>query len=145
MFTAQELEYLNALVETMRGRGYDYYVARTVTESNNSYDFEVVFSDKEITANGLYSYSGCSGVIYRVDSSASVNYSDAKVQVSDFFGSYNVPQREFVYSNAVFQGGTIQPDLRELGGVQSESNQAGFYLLALFLLVVVAIKLFRAG
>lgn len=86
MFTAQELEYLKALVETMRGRGYDYYVARTVNESNNLYDFEVVFSDKEITANGLYSYSGCSGVIYRVDSSASVNYSDAKVQVSDFLG-----------------------------------------------------------
>ena len=145
MFTQQELEYVKALVETMRGRGYDYYIARTVTENNNAYDFEVVFSDKEITANGLYSYSGCSGVIYRVDSSSGLNNYDSKVQVTTFSGSYTVPQREFVYSNAVFQGSTIQPDLRELGGVQSESNQAGFYLLALFLLVVVAIKLFRAG
>lgn len=143
MFTAQELEYVKALVETMRGRGYDYYIARTVTENNNAYDFEVVFSDKEITANGLYSYSGCSGVIYRVDSSSGLNNYDSKVQVSSFSGSYTVPQREFVYSNAVFQGGTIQPDLRELGGKASEGTQAGFFVSVLLVLVIIAIRIFR--
>ena len=145
MFTQQELEFIKALVESMRGQGYDYYIARTVTEDNNAYDVEIVFSTVEIRATGLYGFDNCDGVIYRLDSSSGRSDLNAKLTVSSFKGAYMVPSREFVYSNAVFQGGTIHPDLRELGGVQSESNQAGFYLLALFLLVVVAIKLFRAG
>jgi hypothetical protein len=145
MFTQQELEFIKALVESMRGQGYDYYIARTVTEDNNSYDVEIVFSTVEIRATGLYGFADCDGVIYRLDSSSGRSDLNTKLTVSNFSGSYTVPSREFVYTNATFQGGTIQPDIRQLGGKLSESNQAGFYLLALFLLVVVAIKLFRAG
>ena len=90
-------------------------------------------------------FADCDGVIYRLDSSSGRSDLNTKLTVSNFSGSYTVPSREFVYTNATFQGGTIQPDIRQLGGELSESNQAGFYLLALFLLVVVAIKLFRAG
>lgn len=143
MFTQQELDFIKALVESMRGQGYDYYIARTVTEDNNSYDVEIVFSTVEIRATGLYGFADCDGVIYRLDSSSGRSDLNTKLTVSNFSGSYTVPSREFVYTNATFQGGTIQPDIRQLGGKASEGTQAVFFVSVLLVLVIIAIRIFR--
>ena len=44
MFSAQETQWLQSIIEAMHNQGYKYYLARTVTENNNEYDVLVVFS-----------------------------------------------------------------------------------------------------
>ena len=144
MFSAVEIQYLQALVETMRGQGYKYYIARTVTESGNDFDLEVVFSAKEITAAGMYQYQVRDGVRYRVDSSgSSTNNRSARVDVGTANGNYSVPVWEHVYTNAVFDGSILQPDVRELGGVTHEWQGAVPLLLALLVLVLFVFRVFR--
>lgn len=145
MFSAQELEWLKALIETMRGKGYKYYVAQTVTENNNDSDVIVVFSKEPITSNGLYSFTVTNGVMYTLDSSGYSAYQggDARTKVSTYSGRLNIADTEFVYTNAESTGTSIQPDIRYTGGVLSENSQAGFYLLTLCFLVAVVFNLFR--
>lgn len=143
MFSAVELDYIKSLVESMRGQGYGYYIARTVSEQDNIYDAEIVFSTTKITASGLYDYSGISGVRYRVDSTTSYRDVTARVVPSSISGTYTVPENEFVYTNAEFFGATIQPDVRKLGGERNEQVGACVGLLALLVLVCIAIRVFR--
>lgn len=142
MFTATEIEYIRSLIESMRGQGYDYYIARTITERDNTSDLEIVFSDSKITADSLYSYRGISGYRYTVDSGSSSTDGVRRVQVNSISGSYSVPQTEHCYTNAVFSGGTIQPDIRQQGGVTIDQNAALLGVSVLFLLVFVALRIF---
>lgn len=145
MFSAQELEWLKALIETMRGKGYMHYVAHTVTQNNNDSDVVVIFSQEPIIGNGLYRFTVADGVMYTLDSSGYSAYgdNDARTKVSSYSGNLNVADTEFVYTNAEYSGTTLQPDIRYTGGVISETNQAGFYLLTLLFLVVVVLNIFR--
>ena len=147
MFSAQELEYIKALIETMRGKGYNYYVAHTVTENNNDSDVVVIFSQEPITGNGLYNFTVTDGIQYTVDSSGYNTYGggDARTQVSSRSGNISIADTEFIYTNAEYSGTSLQPDIRTTGGVISETNQASFYMLTLFFLVVVVFSIFRGG
>ena len=86
MFSAQETQWLQSIIEAMHNQGYKYYLARTVTENNNEYDVLVVFSESPIIGNGLYSYKIVDGVVYSFDSSgySSYNNNNARVAVSSF-------------------------------------------------------------
>lgn len=146
MFTQTELDWVKALVETMRGKGYKYYVAQTVTENNNDIDVIVVFSKKSIGGDGLYRYTISEGVRYSLDSNGFSSYSGGGVRttVDSFSGVLDISNTEFVYTNAEFSGSTIQPDLRTTGGgVTGESIQTGVFLLTLVLLVTVLFRVFR--
>lgn len=146
MFTAVEMEWLQALIETMYQSGYKYYLARTVTERNNNYDVVVLFSRSPITGNGLYSYTATDAVVYSYDSSG-YSYgsedSGARVAVSSHNGNYTVPQYEHVYTNAEFSGATLQPDIRQTGGANNEPIQAVPLLVALLVLVLIGFRIFR--
>lgn len=141
MFTAVELEYITSLIESMRGQGYDYYIARTVTERDVSSDLEVVFSDSEIFADSLYSYRGISGYRYTVDSGSGTD-GVKRVNVTSITGTYTVPQTEHCYTNATFFGGTIQPDIRRQGGITIDQNTALLGAFVLSMLVIIALRLF---
>ena len=145
MFTTAEEQWLKALIETMRGKGYKSYVAYTVTENNNDTDVIVIFSKETITGTGLYSFTVTDGVMYSFDSSgySTYNGSEARTSVGTFSGNLSVDQYEHVYTNAEFNGTTLQPDIRLTGGAAYETNQASFYILVLFFLVSVAFRIFR--
>lgn len=145
MFSAQETQWLQSIIEAMHNQGYKYYLARTVTENNNEYDVLVVFSESPIIGNGLYSYKIVDGVVYSFDSSgySSYNNNNARVAVSSFNGTYSVAQYEHVYTNAEFSGATLQPDIRSLGGANNVQIKAVPFLVVLLILVLVGFKLFR--
>ena len=145
MFTAQETQWIQALIETMQQKEYRYYLARTVTESNNEYDVIVIFSKSPIDGLGVYRYKIVDGVVYSFDSSgySSYNSTDARVAVSTFDGTYTINQYEHVYTNAEFSGTTLQPDVRMLGGANNVQIQAVPYLVVLLILVLVGFRLFR--
>ncbi len=144
MFSAQELEWLKALVETMRGKGYKYYVAYTVTETNNDSDAIVVFSETPIVGNGLYSFTVNKGVRYTLDSSGYSSYQggDARTKVDTYTGNLRVADTEFVYTNAEYAGSTLQPDIRTIGGTVGESIQTSGVFITMLFLVVVFYRLF---
>lgn len=150
MFTAVEMDYVAGLVEQMRGQGYLYYIARTVTDSGSRFDLECVFSKDEIMANGMTSFSvPADSVLYQIDSTGytiggSYNQqSGSRVVVRSYSGSYSFADTEFGYSNATFEGGTVLPDLRRREGQTSESNQAVVLLLGLSVLLFVFALWFR--
>ncbi len=147
MFSAVENTYLQSLIETMRGQGYENYVARTITVSDNVYDVEIVFSEKPITANGLYSYTVDTGILYRVDSSAYSQYQGghARVVTADYSGSFVVPQYEFCYTNADFgTTAVVQPDITQLtvGGSNNVALWSCFGVLVAVWLTIIGFKLF---
>lgn len=150
MFTQVEMDYVSSLVESMRNEGYCYYVARTVTEYNNQYDCELVFSKEKITANSQTSYTVTNGVKYQVDSSGytiggsySSGNSGSRVVVSAFSGTYSFAETEFCYTNAEFTGYTLQPDLRRKGGGVYETTMATACIGALLVLFMFFALLFR--
>lgn len=145
MFSATELEWVKALIETMRGKGYRYYVAQTVTESNNDTDVIVVFSKSPIVGNSLYSYTVTDGVRYSLDSNGYSSYSGggARTKVDAYSGTISVSNTEFVYTNAEFSGSTVQPDIRTTGGVTGEGIQTGVIVLTIVLLVTILFRIFR--
>ena len=144
MFSAQELEWIKALIETMRQKGYKYYVAHTITENNNDIDVVVYFSEQPITGNGLYNFTITGGIRYSLDSSGyySNDSNEARTKVSNYSGNINVSRTEFVYTNAEYSGTSIQPDIRQLGGVINETGQAVFHLVTLCFLVAVVLRFF---
>lgn len=153
MFSATEFEYVTALVEQMRGQGYLYYIARTVTDNNSRYDVECVFSKEEITGNSLTSFSvPADAITYQIDSSGYTiggsNYNQnngPRVAVSNRSAAftYTFADTEFAYSNAVFSGGTVLPDLRRREAGVYENTQAFVWLGALLVLVLFLALLFR--
>ena len=149
MFTAVENEYLRSLVMTMSKKGYNHYLAYTVTDEtgNNTADMMIYFSKTKITGNGLYSYSVPTGSLrYRVDSNgySQTTNTAARVQVSSAGGTVNIQQYEFVYTNAEYAGTSIQPDIKKLnGGETFENVQAIGILLGVVILTFVLWKLLR--
>lgn len=151
MFSAVEMDYIAGLIEQMRGQGYEYYIARTVTENDVRWDAEVVFSKEEITANSTLSFNVPAGSIrYRIDSSgytiggSSWSSSDGpRVEMTEYSGTYTFEDTEFAYSNAVFSGSSVLPDLRRREGSTNENTHALLLVNALLVLVVFFALLFR--
>lgn len=144
MFSAQELEWVKALIETMREKGFNYYVAQTVTSNNNDIDVMVYFSKQPIIGNSLYNFTVNGGVVYSLDSSGyySNDTNESRTKVLPFSGNLVVARTEFVYTNAEYIGSTLQPDIRQCGGVINETGQAVFHLVTLCFLVAVVLRFF---
>ncbi len=151
MFSAVELEYVAGLVEQMRGQGYPYYIARTVTESGTVYDAECVFSKEEITANSTTSFAvPAESVCYRIDSSgytiggSNYNQNDGpRVEMTEISGTYSFADTEFAYSNATFNSYSVLPDLRRREGSSGENTHAILLVNTLLVLIVFFALLFR--
>ena len=150
MFSTAQDAYVRNVVEVMRIKGYEHYVARTVTETGNNYDLDIVFSKTSITGSSMTSYIISSGIRYQVDTSAysASAGSHARVVTGTYNGTYTVPVYEFVYSNASFSSSTaVQPDVRFLSGVQSENtlNISMLVMFGFFAVVTVLILNFTSN
>lgn len=147
MFSTVQTDVIKSLIPVMRRQGYKYYIAYTYTRTGNfstaEPDLYIVFSEDKITASDLYRYTVPSGSVrysirtpnYSTNSSA-VN-TDRLVS-SSFSGSLTINSYEHIYTNAVFSGSSVQPDiLYEMkGGYQYETSFATAILLAVFVLLV---------
>ena len=141
MFTAQEIEYLKSLIAVYNEQGYIYYIAHTVTESDNVYDFVIYFSKDEILATNDNLFVMQNALKISVDSS-SRNYNSynpsvhSRESVQEFSGVLNVNVAEFIYTNAkndsVLATTYINPDISvEYGLLNSTYTATGALLVVL--------------
>lgn len=145
MLSRDNYEYAKQLIESNRGE-YPYYILSTNTNISDNYDnqapaFKIYFSDKPITANGRYSFSfqGNTLVYSVISYNASNKYHSERVQVSQFNrNTLTVNEYEYVYTNAEFKTGSIQPDILATSAVaQSHFDSVSIILLVVLLSSVV--------
>lgn len=148
MLNDSTLQYCKQLIETMRG-DYPYYLLYTNTnvEYTSSYDLPtcyLLFSKKPITANNRYNYSVDSPVCYAIkNSNASYSFPTERVSVISHNSTVVIPQYEFVYTNAVFESYSIQPDITANNQVKNYEYQGFAMLIALILVSVIFYKLIK--
>lgn len=148
MFTAQESDYLKGLLNVYKELGYKYYVAHTVTETNNNYDMYVYLSKDKITSSSPsdFNLSDNSIVIYIDSSSRNDNNYNPSVHTRDilypYSGSLHVHIAEFIYTNAdvtySLVGDSVNPDIL-LTGANNYDNKLFSYGL---MFIVVSIFLY---
>lgn len=147
MFSTVQTDVIKSLVPVMRRQGYKYYIAYTHTRTGNfstiEPDLYIVFSEDKIIASDLYLYSVPSGsVMYSIrtpnfsTNSSAVNTD--RIVSSSFSGSLAIDEYEHIYTNAVFSGSSVHPDiLYEMqGGNQYEISVSTSLLLAILVLLV---------
>lgn len=151
MFTAQESEYLKSLISVYQARGYKYYLAHTVTENYNDYDFYVYFSKEEITASTDENFVLHNAIFLKIDSSTRSSYNDNNgtrdiLANNNFSGTVTVHTAEFVYTNAVLGYEQtlfpINPDLTK-SGVTSYSNDSFSIILLVILTTILLFNFIR--
>lgn len=122
MFSTAQQAYIDALLPTYAKDGYKYYVVYTDSVSNSSSwyssepDLYAIFSKKAISAKSAYSYDiGESSIIVSIRtgnySSNSSAVNDSRVTVADYTSqTLSIAEYEHIYTNAEFEGHTLQPD-----------------------------------
>lgn len=153
--TAQE-KYIDTLVNTLHQQGYKYYIAYTHTQINSGYyyqtepDLYILFSKDKIEAVNGYIYTFDGDVLqYAVrtggySTSSSATNTD-RIDVENYASDrLSVPLYEHIYTNAQFEGVSVQPDIRYLnGGENLEKTNGVGAVVTLALLCAVAFTLFR--
>lgn len=150
MFTALENEYLKGLLNVYKEQGYKYYVAHTVTETDNYYDMYVYLSKDKITSSSpnRFNLSDNSIVIYIDSSSRNDNSYNSSTHSRDtlfvYSGNLNVNLAEFIYTNAEVSysliDNSLNPDIL-LSGVNSYDNKLFSYGL-MFIVVSIFLYMF---
>ena len=148
MFSAVESEYLRGLLNVYKEQGYKYYLAHTITESNNDYDFCVYLSQDKITSSSpnKFNLSDNSIVIYVDSSSRNDNSYNPSTGSRDLLlvarGAVDVNVAEFIYTNSEVSynliDNAINPDILS-SGVNSYDNKLFSYGL---MFVVISIFLY---
>lgn len=151
MFSTNQIEIVETLVPTMMSKGYSHYVAYTNTNTsnwtNNEPDLYFIFSNEEITANSAYSFNIPSGSVRCVVRSGNYSSSNSAVNtqriVSEEYTTttLTVDVYEHIYTNAEFQGVTIQPDILQEGRVNTLYDQGNMFILAALLIFLVIAKM----
>lgn len=151
MFSSVEVDYLKGLLNVYAEQGYKYYIAHTITQSNNNNDFVVYLSKDKITSHSSSSFylSDNSIVIYVDSSSRNDNGYNSSLHSRDTLDSYSglvrVDIAEFIYTNAKVEYSSTQdiinPDIL-LSGVDSYNNNllnytVLFFIVSIFLYLVV--------
>lgn len=133
MLSAIEQDYILGIINTYKKQGFKYYLAHTVTETNNDNDICVYLCKDEILAYGNYTYSINNALVIRIDSSSrndnSYNSSthDRITFTDSYSGLLSVNMAEFIYSNAKLNYETTQavivPDLLVSGSDSAVSDE----------------------
>lgn len=150
MFTAVESEYLKGLLNVYCELGYKYYVAHTVTESDNYYDMYVYLSKDEITSSSPNRFNlSDNSVVIRIDSSSrnDNSYNSSTHSRDTLFvhsGELTVNLAEFIYTNADVTysliDNSLNPDVL-MSGVNSYDNKLFSYSL-MFMVVSIFLYMF---
>lgn len=138
MFSTVELDYLKGLINSYFMKGYKYYVAHTVTESNNDYDIYIYISKEKITASNSNTFILPEGTLFiKIDSSyrsdgynPSLNSRDV---LSFYENSISIDVAEFIYTNAELNYSlttdVINPDLFFVGATSVFDLNTSYALL----------------
>ena len=150
MFTAVENEYLKGLLNVYKEQGYKYYVAHTVTETDNNYDMYVYLSKEKITSSSptTFNLADNSIVIYIDSSSRNDNSYNPSIHTRDilyvYSGELKVNLAEFIYTNAEVSytliDNSLNPDIL-LSGANSYDNKLFSYGL-MFIVVSIFLYMF---
>lgn len=117
MFSSVEVDYLKGLVNSYEKKGYKYYIAHTVTENNNNYDFVVYLSQDKIESHSSSSFylTDNSIVIYIDSSQRNDNSYSPSIHTRDVLQQYKglvrVDVAEFIYTNATVLYSLIEEPL----------------------------------
>lgn len=147
MFSTAQIEIVESLVPTMLSKGYTHYVAYTNANTGGYYtsepDLYIIFATEKIIANTGYSYTIPSGSVRCVIrsgnySSGSTSVNTDRIVTESFKGStLTVDKYEHIYTNAVFEGTTIQPDILQEGRANTIYGQYNSILLTAILFFIV--------
>lgn len=150
MFTSVEVDYLKGLLNTYASRGYKYYVAHTVTETDNNYDMLVYLSKNEITSSRPNTFNiPDNSIVISIDSSSrNDNSYNPSVHSRDILGFYHgnleVNIAEFIYTNSdvtyELTTNVINPDIL-MSASDSYNNKLIDYSL-LFIVISIFIYMF---
>lgn len=146
MFSAIESEYIKSIISSYMNNGYKYYIAHTITETNNPYDIALIFTNDKVEAICDYIYFVKNAVIIYIDSS---NRNDNNYSLSvhnreyiyrgSFTGSYEIHEAEFVYSNIPVSyditGTVLNGDIMTSGLINKQSFDLSF--ITVFLLCII--------
>ncbi len=147
MFSTNQIEVTQSLVNTMRQQGYKYYIAYTNTSTSSGWntsaveDLYIIFSKDEITAISGYNYTiPANSLHYAIrtgnysTSSSSVN--SERFVVSEYEGELNIEIYEHIYTNAEFgESVVVMPDInfRGAGEQYEKTNGIGLVVTAVLL------------
>lgn len=144
MLTATELEYCKMYLTKARDEGYKYYVVQTVTESGSDYDVCIYLSRDKIVCSSPTTFSISDSKKVLLDSSSGTyNGSGSRFSIGTFSGVLSVNKWEFCYTNAELQGGTLLPDINDLGGNANVNFQAVGLLVACVFCLLIGFRIFR--
>lgn len=153
MFSTAQQSYINAIIPTYAKEGYKYYVCYTNTVVNSGYygsaepDLYALFSKAPISAKDAYSFSlEDSAVLVAVRSG---NYSSSssavntdRVSASEYTQStLTVDEYEHIYTNAEFEGITLQPDYNLISGGETNVRLESITFIMLVALFLAGAKL----
>ena len=155
MFTTAQQEYIKTLLPTFAKDGYKYYVVYTDSLYNNdsySYgpDLYFIFSKKSISATQAYFYD-IEGPAVLV-SVRTYNYSSygsnksARVNVSSYTKkTLSIDPYEHIYTNADFEGVSLQPDYNLISGGETNVRlEAISFVLIVSLIISLLSRVFRS-
>ncbi len=155
MFSTNQINYIQAFLPTYAQQGYKSYIAYTDSTNTSSYyqtepDLYIIFSKSEIIASDGYTYSIPAGAVQlcirtgNYSTSNNSNNSD-RVVVRNFTGTkLSVDEFEHIYTNAMFTGHTIQPDVNLLNGGETNVRLEAISYILIFVVGFVFITgLFR--
>ncbi len=153
MFSATQIEIVETLVPTMLSEGYTHYVAYTNTNtsnwSNTEPDIYIIFSNEEITATSSYSYNIPSGSVRCVVRSSNYSSNNSavntdRVVLEDYNSTtLNVDEYEHIYTNAVFTGMSIQPDILQEGRANTIYDTYNSVILTAILFFIVIWEMWK--
>lgn len=150
MFTAVESDYLKGLLNVYREQGYKYYVAHTVTESDNVYDMYVYLSKDEIISTSPSDFElSDNSIVIRIDSSSrndnSYNSSThSRDTLFHYHGDLSVNLAEFIYTNSNVSYSLIDKSLNPdilISGVNNYDNKLFSYGL-MFIVISIFLYIF---
>ena len=82
-------------------------------------------------------------ILKKFCSSGTYNGSGSRFSIDTFSGVLSVNQWEFCYTNAELQGGTLLPDINDLGGNANVNFQAVGLLVACVFCLLIGFRIFR--
>lgn len=144
MFTQTEENYIKALINTYKKKGYNYYLCHTVTEDNNNYDISLYVSKEEIKAVSGSVFDLTNAVCIQIDSSSRNNnnynsslHSRDRILNTSVTTILEVHEAEFIYTNATYTynetNTCVNPDLL----LQGSDSISSLYLSITCIVVLV--------
>lgn len=153
LFSTNQIEIVETLVPTMLAKGYTHYVAYTNTNTGSYYNSEpdlyIIFSNEEISGSSAYSFNIPSNSVRVVVRSSNYSSSTSAVNTERIVTeeytatTLNVDVYEHIYTNAVFTGSSVQPDILQEGSANTIYDTYNSVILTAILFFIVLWEMWK--